>query len=427
MSGGFGYKYSYLQHASILDAILRSFTGPTFTVPNSITPVDMGGFFVYLLDSSLSPTANPLCGTTTSLVGSCPLQQKSYINSDWCLLIGNFFVSQSVTFDISYQVSDTPVPPGSNPGIGPSGSKPNPTSTVSTSNSSESTPVGMSESTKIGVIIGSICGGLVIFGLTASIIFYKHSKHLKLKKYKNRSCENLDEDFLKYKSEITDMHAGGKRNDDGGPHGGGGANVKQDYHSGGNINTNNSNSHAGGHGDHVGDGHTGGHGGDHVGNGHAGGHGDDHVGNGHTGGDGNNIVSHTGGGDDHKISSHVGGADNHNISSHAGGADSHNISGHAGGADIQNIGGHLGGSGQGYNNSTDSPILYVGQNVQPIVKIVKDVKKVMDNFVVKDEVKEDKADILLIASDKSSDNEKDKGIKAHNYDDDVILKIPDEL
>ncbi|CAG8581342.1 8024_t:CDS:1 [Cetraspora pellucida] len=394
MSGGFGYKYSYLQHSSILDGILRSFTGPTFTVPNSIAPVDMGGFFVYLLDSSLSPTANPLCGTTTSLVGSCPLQQKSNINSDWCLLIGNFFVSQSVTFDISYQVSD--------------------------SNTSEFTPAGMSESTKTGVIIGSICGGLVIFGLTASIIFYKHSKHLKLKKYKNRSCENLDEDFLKHKSEITDIHAGGKRNDDGGPHGGGGGgNVKQDYHSGGNINTNNSNSHAGGHG-----GHAGGHG-DHVGDGHAGGHGD-HVGNGHTGGDGYNIVSHTGGGADHNIGSHVGGADNYKISSHAG-VDSHNIGGHAGGADIQNIGGHLGGSGQGYNNSTDSPILYVGQNVHPIVKNVKDVKKVMDNVVIKDEVKEDKADILLIASDESSNNEKDKGTKAHNYDDDVVLKIPDEL
>ncbi|CAG8462016.1 14943_t:CDS:2, partial [Dentiscutata heterogama] len=79
---GFGYEYSYLQHASILDAVLMSYSGPTFTVSSSTTPVDLGGFFVYLLDNSRSPTADPLCGSTTSFVGSCT-QQKSDLNSDW--------------------------------------------------------------------------------------------------------------------------------------------------------------------------------------------------------------------------------------------------------------------------------------------------------------------------------------------------------
>ncbi|CAG8782153.1 26007_t:CDS:2, partial [Gigaspora margarita] len=152
---GFGYKYSYLQHSSFLDAILDYFSGPTFTTPNSITPVDMGGFFVYLLDKDRSSNADPLCGTTTSFVGSCT-QQKIDINPDWCLLIGNFFVNQSVSFDISYQTYDIPGNPSttslpsSSLGLSPISSS---TSTKSGKSASPPSSAGMSKTTEINIII----------------------------------------------------------------------------------------------------------------------------------------------------------------------------------------------------------------------------------------------------------------------------------
>ncbi|CAG8797224.1 6889_t:CDS:2, partial [Dentiscutata erythropus] len=170
---GFGYKYSYLQHVSILDAVLSSYSGPTFTVSNSATPVDFGGFFAYLLDNSRSPTADPLCGSTTSFVGSCT-QQKTDLNSDWCLLIGNFFVSQSVNFDISYQTYDvlgnpsTTSSPNSSPSSSSSSNNSPLNSTTSTSSStskttstSSSTSTGMSKIIETNIITSSICGILV--------------------------------------------------------------------------------------------------------------------------------------------------------------------------------------------------------------------------------------------------------------------------
>ncbi|CAG8606571.1 hypothetical protein C2G38_2229582 [Gigaspora rosea] len=165
-TSGFGYKYSYLQHASILDAILDHYSGPTFTTPNSITPVDMGGFFVYLLDNDRSPTADPLCGTITSFVGSCT-QQKTDINPDWCLLIGNFLVNQSVSFDISYQTyDDIPGNPSTtsfpSSSLGPSHTSGS-TSTRSVTSTSPQSSAGMSKITEINIIISSICSGVLIW------------------------------------------------------------------------------------------------------------------------------------------------------------------------------------------------------------------------------------------------------------------------
>ncbi|CAG8606416.1 3383_t:CDS:2 [Dentiscutata erythropus] len=270
---GFGYKYSYRQHVQTLDTILSFYSGPNFTVPNTIIPDDLDGFFVYLLDNGRNITAESLCGTTTSCVDSCVLQQKTDLNSDWCLLIGNFYVNQSVNFEISYQ-------------------------TYSPSKE-------MSETTKI-ILISTICGGGVII-LAISLIAYKYSNHSKLKsKFKSGSNENLDEDFLKHKPEFSDMYTGGKLNDD----------------------------------------------------------------------SGNN----------------------------------YNLNGHLGNNDEQN-----------YNNSGDPP-LYDGQNfVKPTVKNVKDVKKVVENVVIKDEIKEDKADILVISEDNNNMNR-----KKDNISDDIILKVQDE-
>ncbi|CAG8619880.1 8402_t:CDS:2, partial [Racocetra persica] len=109
-----------------------------------------------------------------------------------------------------------------------------------------------------------------------------------------------------------------------------------------------------------------------------------------------------------------------NLNSHAG------VS-HTDGGNGYNLNGQLSRSEQGYDNAADSPTLYTGQDIQPIVKNVKDVKKVIENVIVKDEVKEDKADILLLVGDESNDNETKKRTKAHNLNDDVILKIKDEL
>ncbi|CAG8587239.1 5510_t:CDS:1 [Cetraspora pellucida] len=156
---GFGYKYSYLQHASILDALLLSYSGPKFSVSSSTTPVDLGGFFVYLLDNARSPTADALCGTTSSFVGSCT-QQKTDINPDWCLLIGNFFVSQSVNFEISYLTYDVPSTTSPSPSGSATSSLNSTTSTSSPSSTSPSS-AGMSKITKIDIVTLSVCGILV--------------------------------------------------------------------------------------------------------------------------------------------------------------------------------------------------------------------------------------------------------------------------
>ncbi|KAF0520410.1 hypothetical protein F8M41_016341 [Gigaspora margarita] len=64
-TSGFGYEHSYLQNGSILDALLLSYSDPKFSVSSSTTPVDLGGFVVYLLDNTHILTADALCGTTT--------------------------------------------------------------------------------------------------------------------------------------------------------------------------------------------------------------------------------------------------------------------------------------------------------------------------------------------------------------------------
>ncbi|CAG8836882.1 11413_t:CDS:2, partial [Racocetra persica] len=96
---GFGYKYSYVSQVSLLNSLLARYSVP-FVNASTSNIVDLGGSFVYLFDSNdRSPTgADPLCGSTTSFVKECDLRQRLEINPNWCLLIGNFFVTQSVNY-----------------------------------------------------------------------------------------------------------------------------------------------------------------------------------------------------------------------------------------------------------------------------------------------------------------------------------------
>ncbi|CAG8488440.1 8129_t:CDS:2 [Cetraspora pellucida] len=129
---GFGYKFSF-SDIPILTGLLLRYSVPLVDIPNYYYPVDLGGFFVYLFDSnSRDPTgADAFCGSTTSFVKTCT-HQKTNINPNWCLLIGNFYVNQSVNFDISYQTYDT----------------------ISSS-------TGISNTIETNIIITSVWGGLV--------------------------------------------------------------------------------------------------------------------------------------------------------------------------------------------------------------------------------------------------------------------------